>query len=125
MNTDKADDKLRGRVFDGHNDVLTRLLKAGGVSAAEMFLNPTDFHIDKQKALDGNFGGGFFAMWVASPAGGDYQAMMTQAEYDVPLPELVDHNAFIVASSDQLHAQVGQPRTNVGRCRKAKRNKRI
>lgn len=95
MKTDNADDRLRGRVFDGHNDVLTRLLKAGGVSAAEMFLNPTDFHIDRQKALAGNFGGGFFAMWVASPAGGDYQAMMTQAKYDVPLPELVDRRTAL------------------------------
>lgn len=90
MNTVNADDELRGRVFDGHNDILTRLMEAGGDSAAEMFLNPSDFHIDRQKALDGNFGGGFFAMWVASPAGGDYQAMMKQAAYDVPLPELVD-----------------------------------
>ncbi len=80
-----------GRVFDGHNDVLSKLMSAGGVAAAESFLGMTAFHIDCQKAAAGNLGGGFFAMWVASPSTGvDYQEMMKQAEYDVPLPELVE-----------------------------------
>jgi membrane dipeptidase len=76
-------------VFDGHNDVLTKLLRAGGVAAAESFLTNTDFDIDMPKAALGNFGGGFFAMWVASPSGSDYQSMMMQESYDVPLPETV------------------------------------
>ena len=80
-----------GRVFDGHNDVLSKLMSAGGVTAAESFLGMTDFHIDIPKAAAGNLGGGFFAMWVASPSTGvDYQEMMTQKVYDVPLPELVE-----------------------------------
>ncbi|ASJ71834.1 dipeptidase [Granulosicoccus antarcticus] len=85
-----------GRVFDGHNDVLSKLMTAGGVAAAESFLGSTDFDIDLQKAAAGNLGGGFFAMWVASPSTGvDYQEMMTQAKYDVPLPELVERRAAL------------------------------
>ena len=84
------------RVFDGHNDVLSKLLKAGGVAAAESFLGVTDFDIDRPKAAAGNLGGGFFAMWVASPSTGvDYQEMMTQKEYDVPLPARVDRHAAL------------------------------
>ncbi|MGQ7848255.1 dipeptidase [Granulosicoccus sp. 3-233] len=95
MNTEKAEGNARGRVFDGHNDILTRLMQAGGASAAELFLQSGDFHIDRLKARAGNFGGGFFAMWVSSPSSGDYQTMMTQAEYDVPLPELVDRRSAL------------------------------
>lgn len=95
MKTDNAENNLRTRVFDGHNDILTRLMEAGGASAAELFTNPSDFHIDVQKAQAGNFGGGFFALWVSSPSGSDYQALMTQAEYDVPLPELLDRRTAL------------------------------
>ncbi len=82
---------MNTRVFDGHNDVLSQLRDAGGVAAAERFLSVSDFHIDTIKAAKGNFGGGFFALWVASPGDGDYQALMVQESYDVPLPEPVDY----------------------------------
>lgn len=54
-------------IFDGHNDVLTRLLQAGGVAAAKTFLEDGARHIDVPKARRGGFGGGFFAIWVPSP----------------------------------------------------------
>ena len=77
-------------IFDGHNDVLTRILRAGGVSECESFLSGMNTHIDLPKSVSGGFGGGFFAIWVASPeSGANYQDMMTQGEYDVPLPEPV------------------------------------
>lgn len=77
-------------IFDGHNDVLSKLRNAGGVSQCETFLSNTDFHIDMIKAAKGGFGGGFFAMWVASQGdGSDYQSMMVQEQYDVPLPQPV------------------------------------
>jgi len=77
------------RVFDGHNDVLSKLRNAGGVAQAHAFLGLTDFHVDCTKAAQGNFGGGFFAMWVASSGEGDYQSMMIEPSYDVPLPQPV------------------------------------
>ena len=82
-------DNIRTRVFDGHNDVLSKLRNAGGVAQAESFLRLSDFHIDSVKAAQGNLGGGFFAMWVASSGDGDYQSMMNEPSYDVPLPQPV------------------------------------
>jgi len=79
----------RTLIFDGHNDVLSKLRNAGGVSVADAFLSETDFDIDLIKAEKGGFAGGFFALWVASPGGGDYQSMMVQEQYDVPLPDPV------------------------------------
>ncbi|MFT5896541.1 MAG: membrane dipeptidase [bacterium] len=76
-------------VFDGHNDVLSKLRNAGGVRKSEQFLVESAFHIDKIKAAKGRLAGGFFAMWVASPGGGDYQSLMLQDAYDVPLPSAV------------------------------------
>ncbi len=74
-------------IFDGHNDVLSKILQAGGVTEADAFLSGMNTHIDLPKASAGGFGGGFFAIWVASPAEDfDYQTMMQQAEYDIPLP---------------------------------------
>lgn len=78
-------------VFDGHNDVLSQLARAGGVPAAEAFLASTNFHIDSLKARQGGLGGGFFAMWVASPSeGAGYQSLMMNAEYDIPLPSMLE-----------------------------------
>ncbi len=80
----------RTLIFDGHNDVLSKLRDAGGLSRCESFLSETDFHIDLVKAAKGGFGGGFFAMWVASPDDGeDYQLQMVQEQYDIPLPPTV------------------------------------
>ena len=79
-------------VFDGHNDVLSKLRDAGGVQVAESFLTETEFDVDRVKAELGGFAGGFFAMWVASPDTDDFQALMVQSEYDVPLPTPVAQN---------------------------------
>lgn len=95
MTGESAEANKSVRVFDGHNDILTRLMEAGGVPAAEQFLQPGDFHIDHQKALAGKLSGGFFAMWVPSPAGGDYQAMMKQSAYDVPMPQAVEQHVAL------------------------------
>lgn len=78
-------------IFDGHNDVLTRLLNAGGRAAVETFVSGRDGHVDLPKAQAGGFGGGFFAIWVPSPSDGAirYQEM-NRAEYDLPLPQPLD-----------------------------------
>lgn len=88
-------------IFDGHNDVLTKLSNSGGVSNAEAFLSMTEFDIDSVKASAGCLAGGFFAMWVASPAGDDYEAMMVQESYDVPLPTPVSCNAALEVVLEQ------------------------
>ncbi|MEM7544885.1 MAG: dipeptidase [Pseudomonadota bacterium] len=78
-------------VFDGHNDVLTRILKSGGVAEAKAFLTGLPGHVDAPKAKAGGFAGGFFAIWVPSPAElGDVVAMMQAPSYDLPLPPAID-----------------------------------
>lgn len=78
-------------VFDGHNDVLTRLYQEGGVSQAKTFIEGRQTHIDSAKARAGGFGGGFFAVYVPSVGDGEQRLeMMQQAHYDVPLPDPID-----------------------------------
>ena len=90
------------QIFDGHNDVLTKLRDAGGVKGAKVFLGDTEFDIDLLKAAKGGFAGGFFAMWVASPDEGvDYQTLMVQESYDLPLPEMVAHGEALSVVLDQ------------------------
>ena len=81
-------------VFDGHNDVLTRLMQAGGIDGARQFLDGSPFHVDVPKARRGGFAGGLFAVWVPSPprqpgqpGAPDIGAAMAGTRYDIPLPE--------------------------------------
>jgi len=74
-------------IFDGHNDVLSKLAKAGGPRAAPGFQKGLDGHLDAVKASQGGFGGGFFAMWSPSDMPlGDIDEATRTAPYDVPLP---------------------------------------
>lgn len=55
-------------VFDGHNDVLLRLLRSDEVDPVAAFLEGrSDGHIDLPRARIGGFAGGLFACWVPSP----------------------------------------------------------
>ncbi|NSX54551.1 dipeptidase [Parasulfitobacter algicola] len=78
-------------IFDGHNDVLSKLYRAGGLPAAETFVTGRDGAIDLKKAAKGGFGGGFFALYVPSPIDVDFKfQQMTKPQYDLPLPEPID-----------------------------------
>ncbi|MDQ2095011.1 dipeptidase [Rhodalgimonas zhirmunskyi] len=81
-------------IFDGHNDVLLKLMHAGGRPALKGFHEGREGHIDLPKAATGGFGGGFFAIYVPSPWDGNDKAMM-QPEYDLPLPEAIPHEAAL------------------------------
>lgn len=77
-------------IFDGHNDVLLKLYRAGGMTAAEQFLTGRDGAIDRPKARIGGFAGGFFAVYVPSPVDLDAKfEEMTKAQYALPLPEMI------------------------------------
>ncbi|MHC0054618.1 dipeptidase [Actibacterium sp. D379-3] len=78
-------------IFDGHNDVLSKLYRAGGVGQAETFLTGRGGHIDGEKSRAGGFGGGFFAIYIPSPI--DLALKfdeMTKSQYDLPLPEPIE-----------------------------------
>ncbi len=51
-------------VFDGHNDVLLQLYRAGREHESSFFKRNDTGHIDLPRALEGGFGGGFFAVFV-------------------------------------------------------------
>lgn len=50
-------------IFDGHNDVLSKLFQLGADSE-QGFLTGYAAHIDLPKTRKGGFGGGFFALYV-------------------------------------------------------------
>ncbi|WP_172327578.1 dipeptidase [Mangrovicoccus sp. HB161399] len=90
-------------VFDGHNDVLTKLLPNGPSRAAELFAAGCGGAIDLPKARAGGFGGGFFAIWIASPSDPSLKLdQMTRASYDMPLPAPVPFEAARKATEDEI-----------------------
>ena len=90
-------------VFDGHNDVLTQIMRNGGVEACSLFSAGSAFHIDLPKARAGGFAGGFFAVWVPSPdTGVPYQELMSQASYDVPLPEPLEQPLALKMALEEM-----------------------
>jgi membrane dipeptidase len=60
---------LRIPIFDGHNDVLLRLYRRGGIDGPRSFLEGAapEAHLDLPKATEGGFAGGLFAVFVPSP----------------------------------------------------------
>ena len=78
-------------IFDGHNDVLLRLMQSGQRAAVESFATGRDGAIDLPKAQKGGFLGGFFAHFVPSPMDLDekFQAM-ANGHYNIALPEPIE-----------------------------------
>lgn len=90
-------------IFDGHNDVLSKLSSAGGVSAADRFLSGRDGAVDLNKSQNGGFAGGFFAVWVPSPMDADAKMEeMVRPSYDLPLPGLIDVEDALPAALGQI-----------------------
>ncbi|WP_308917970.1 dipeptidase [Jannaschia sp. LMIT008] len=76
-------------VFDGHNDLLSKLWRAGGLAAVDGALMGRDGALDGPKARAGGFGGGFFAIYVPDPDR-DLDSLMeafARPDYDIPLPD--------------------------------------
>jgi membrane dipeptidase len=82
----------RELIFDGHNDVLSKLFRAGGLSKAPDFIDGRDGAIDVAKARAGGFAGGFFAVYVPSPTDNPDRrnAERRKPAYDLPLAEPID-----------------------------------
>lgn len=85
-------------IFDGHNDVLLKLYRAGGVPAAAGFITGLKGALDVPAAQAGGFGGGFFAVYIPSPTDLDAKVdEMSKPEYRLPLPDPIDwEDAFPV-----------------------------
>ncbi|MEP3198017.1 MAG: dipeptidase [Lentilitoribacter sp.] len=90
-------------VFDGHNDVLSMLMKSGGPSAANSFLTGHDGAIDAKRAKIGGFGGGFFAIYIPSPdTTDDRLKAMRQPSFDIPLPEPIAYTQATPIAQEQV-----------------------
>lgn len=77
-------------IFDGHNDLLLKIYRAGGLTARTIFTEGSDGHLDLAKAREGGFGGGFFAIFVPSSSSFSADdAEMRRPPYDLPLPDPV------------------------------------
>ena len=94
-------------VFDGHNDVLLRLLKSHAASAETAFIEGTATgHLDLPRARKGGFVGGMFAIFPPPVQGsGSPIDRMKGGSYTVPLPAelgLADAQASTIAMASIL-----------------------
>ncbi|MDP3341379.1 dipeptidase [Frigidibacter sp.] len=83
-------------VFDGHNDFLLRLLRNPAEREAIWLTGEGKGHLDLPRMKAGGFVGGFFAVYIPSPKAHDapdYEALMNNPPYDLPLPDLIGDTA--------------------------------
>ena len=75
-------------IFDGHNDVLLRLLRKDVPDKARAFIDGDGAgHLDLPRMKQGGFAGGMFAVFIPSlKDAGNPDELMRQANYDVPMP---------------------------------------
>jgi membrane dipeptidase len=87
------------RVFDGHNDVLSRLAGSGPAAAAGFLAGDGEGHLDLARAAEGGLTGGCFAVFTCSPPEEAYHsdAYFTAVEYERALPEALAQAALLLA----------------------------
>ena len=93
------------RVFDGHNDVLSKLHASRPEDPADAFIDGYDAAIDLPKSVEGGFAGGFFAVYVP-PTEVDHEARlaaMTAESYALPLPPELEQSY----AAEVANAQIG------------------
>lgn len=74
-------------IFDGHNDVLLKLLRKNDPSAHQLFMNGDRGHLDLPRMNAAGFGGGMFAIFVPSEMDKEFRyEQMQESSYDLPLP---------------------------------------
>jgi membrane dipeptidase len=79
-------------VFDGHNDLLLRLLLDPARREEIVLTGEGRGHLDLPRMRASGFAGGFFAIYLPSPTAHDdpdYQALMQNPPYALPLPDLI------------------------------------
>lgn len=111
-------------IFDGHNDVLTRLWKKSPEQAHQLFLDGDgEGHLDLPRMQQGGLYGGFFAMWIPGEEALDanFDAMQG-AQYDLPLPPPVAQSEALKIALAQAAILIRIERDSGGRvklCRSA------
>ncbi|HIC66867.1 MAG: dipeptidase [Paracoccus sp. (in: a-proteobacteria)] len=85
-------------VFDGHNDFIQRVVAAGEDGARIWLEGDGTGHLDLPRARAGGLVGGFFALWVPSPANpNDVEsiALMQDPPFHLPLPDEIAHDSAL------------------------------
>ncbi|WP_158969595.1 dipeptidase [Chachezhania sediminis] len=108
-------------VFDGHNDVLLRLLRDPDNRATTWLTDTGKGHLDVPRIKAGGFAGGFFAVYIPSPQAhddADFEAMMSNPPYTLPLPDLIPfEDAVPVAMKMVGHLQWMERQGSLKICR--------
>lgn len=104
-------------IFDGHNDVLTRLWKKSPKQAHELFLDGDgEGHLDLPRIQQGGMCGGFFAMWVPNEEDLDVHFDAMQGDsYDLPLPSPVAQSEALQIALAQAAILIRIERESAGR----------
>jgi membrane dipeptidase len=86
------------RVFDGHNDALSRILEVGPEAAPGFLAGDGEGHLDLPRAERGGLAGGCFAVFTASPPDEDYAsgAYFSAVEQPRALPEALAQAALLL-----------------------------
>ncbi len=90
-------------IFDGHNDVLSRLHNLTKTSQIESFTEGNDGAMDLPRCISGGFAGGLFSVYVPSKEGfaEDLEAMK-ESSYELSLPEPIKFSDGLTISLEQL-----------------------
>lgn len=94
-------------VFDGHNDFLLRLLRDPGRRDEIWLSGEGKGHLDLPRMKAGGMIGGFFAVYIPSPAGtalADMDKAMASPPYHLPLPPPVPYAHAVPVAA----AMIGQ-----------------
>lgn len=107
-------------VFDGHNDIVLKIAAAGGNRDKLWLKGEGAGHLDLPRMLSSGFAGGFFAVYIPSPETADftdYDAMMDNPPYDIPLPDLIGPAAAQPVAVEMLGHLLWMERASEGRFR--------
>ncbi len=95
-------------IIDGHNDTLLRLYQADSNKLNLFFKRSDQGHIDLPRALEGGFGGGFFAMFVpaikdhSTPPASQTSGQTTTADWDTSRGVPLDYAQKTIANMIEL-----------------------
>ncbi|WP_425352027.1 dipeptidase [Neorhizobium tomejilense] len=83
-------------VFDGHNDILSRLMREGREGAEERFLNgQVGLHIDLPRARQGGLAGGLCAVYIPSGRGLDANGDLPRVDRQSALDQTIAQAALL------------------------------
>ncbi|HID69484.1 MAG TPA: membrane dipeptidase [Desulfobacterales bacterium] len=105
-------------IFDGHNDLLLRLLKSDSKDVVSLVQNGCDSgDLDLPRMKQGGFGGGFFAIFVPTPTdeNGYRSGEMLGRKYDIPLPEEIPVQKALPVVLAELAMLIRMERQSAGK----------